>query len=110
MRLKQGNIIKLDFDPVKGHEQAGFRPAVVISGNTFNNISSNIFVCPITNTDRKYPAHVALDERTTVTGYIMCDQVRTVSPNERRASYIEDLPGDILDEALDIIKGIFEWQ
>lgn len=108
MRLKQGDIIKLDFDPVKGNEQAGFRPAVVVSGNTFNQLSSNIFVCPITNTNKEYPAHVPLDERTGTTGFIMCDQVRTISPAGRQAKYIEDLPEDILKEVLDVIKGILE--
>jgi mRNA interferase MazF len=108
MRLKQGDIIQLDFNPVKGHEQSGFRPAVVVSGNTFNRLSSNVFVCPITNTDKGYPAHAALDNRTTVTGFVMCDQIRTVSPGERQARYIEDLPGDILDEVLDILKGVLE--
>jgi mRNA interferase MazF len=108
MRLKQGDIIKLDFNPAKGHEQAGFRPAVVVSGNVFNQLSSNIIVCPTTNTDKKYPAHVALDNRTATTGFIMCDQVRTVSPEERGARFIEALPEDILDEVLDIIKGVLE--
>jgi mRNA interferase MazF len=108
MRLKQGNIIKLDFNPVKGNEQAGFRPAVVVSGNMFNQISSNVFVCPITNTNREYPAHIALDNRTTMTGFIMCDQMRTISPQDRQARYIENIPEDILDEVLDVLKGILE--
>jgi mRNA interferase MazF len=108
MQLKQGNIIKLDFNPIKGHEQAGFRPAVVVSGNTFNKISNNIIVCPITNTNRKYPAHVALDDKTTTTGFVMCDQIRTVSPAERQTQYVENLPKEIMDEVLDIIKGVLE--
>jgi len=108
MRLKQGDIIKLDFNPVKGSEQAGFRPAVVISGDTFNRISSNVFVCPVTNTNKEYPAHIALDSRTATKGFIMCDQVRTISPAGRQARYIENLPGDILEDVLDIVKGILE--
>jgi mRNA interferase MazF len=108
MRLKQGNIIKLDFNPTKGHEQAGFRPAVVVSGDTFNGISSNVVVCPITNTDNRFPAHVALDERTSTTGFVMCDQIRTISPTARQVRYVEDLPDDILSEVLDILKGIME--
>lgn len=108
MLLRQGNIIKLNFDPVKGHEQSGFRPAVVVSGNAFNRISSNVFVCPITNTDRKYPAHIALDNRTAITGFVMCDQIRTISPSQRQAFYVEDLPEDILSEALDVLKSILE--
>jgi len=108
MRLKQGDIIKLDFNPVKGHEQSGFRPAVVVSGDMFNRISSNVFVCPITNTDNGFPAHIALDERTTTTGFVMCDQVRTVSPVKRQMRYAEKLPHDILANVLDVIKGILE--
>ncbi|MCL1866446.1 MAG: type II toxin-antitoxin system PemK/MazF family toxin [Oscillospiraceae bacterium] len=108
MRLKQGNIIKLDFDPIKGNEQSGFRPAVVVSGDTFNQLSSNVIVCPITNTNKEYPTHVALDKRTATTGFIMCDQIRTVSPVQRESRYIEDLPKDILGEVLDILKGILE--
>ncbi|MCL2019960.1 MAG: type II toxin-antitoxin system PemK/MazF family toxin [Oscillospiraceae bacterium] len=109
MRLKQGNIIKLDFNPVKGHEQAGIRPAVVVSGNTFNGLSNNIIVCPITNTNKGYPTHIALDERTTTTGYVMCDQIRTVSPDERKTVYIEQIPQNIMDEILDVLKGILEF-
>jgi mRNA interferase MazF len=109
MRLRQGDIIKLNFDPVKGHEQSGFRPAVVVSGETFNQVSNNIFVCPITNTNKEYPAHVALDSRTATTGFVMCDQVRTVSPAKRQAKYIENLPDDILCVVLDVIKGILEY-
>jgi mRNA interferase MazF len=108
MRLKQGNIIKLNFDPVKGHEQSGFRPAVVVSGDTFNQLSSNVVVCPITNTDRGYPAHVALDDSTDTTGFVMCDQIRTVSPVERQARYVENLPYEILSEVLDVVKGVLE--
>jgi len=108
MRLKQGDIIKLDFNPVKGNEQAGFRPAVVVSGNTFNRISSNVLVCPITNTDNGFPMHVPLGGCTSTTGFIMCDQVRTISPVARQVRYVEDLPEEVLAVVLDIIKGIFE--
>jgi mRNA interferase MazF len=50
--VKQGDIIKLDFNPQAGHEQAGYRPAVVISNNFFNNKTNLTIVCPITNTKK----------------------------------------------------------
>jgi mRNA interferase MazF len=108
MRLKKGNIIKLDFNPVKGHEQAGFRPAVVVSGNAFNENSSVVIVCPITNANNKYPLHVPLDDRTNTTGFVMADQIRTVCVNARNAKYIEDLPEDILDRVSSFIKKIID--
>lgn len=106
MRLEQGDIIKLNLDPTKGHEQAGYRPAVVVSGDTFNSFSQNRVICPVTNTDRRYPAHTALDERTATRGFVMCDQVRTIDPSARDAHFVEKLPDDVLEEVLDILAGI----
>ena len=108
MRLKKGNIIKLDLNPVKGHEQVGYRSAVVVSGNAFNDNSSVIVVCPITNKDNKYPLHIPLDARTNTTGFIMADQIRTISAKKRNAKYIEDLPEDILDKVSSFIKRIID--
>jgi mRNA interferase MazF len=106
--LKQGDIIKLSLSPTKGHEQSGYRPAVVVSNNDFNALTKNKFICPITSTDRGYPAHVALDNRTLTHGFVMCDQIRTVTPASREAEFIEPIPTDILDEILDILSGILE--
>lgn len=106
MRLRKGNIIALNFNPIKGHEQAGYRPAVVVSGNAFNDNSNTVFVCPITNTDNSYPLHVSLDHRTKTTGFVMADQIRTVSPDFRNARFIEEIPSDILIRVLNLIKGI----
>lgn len=50
--FEQGDIVYLDFDPQSGHEQKGRRPALVISNNLFNRVSSLTMVCPITHTDR----------------------------------------------------------
>jgi len=67
--VKQGDIIKLNFDPQSGREQAGYRPAVVISNDIFNIKTNMEIVCPITNTNRSFPLHIPLDNRTTTTGY-----------------------------------------
>ncbi|WP_367116815.1 type II toxin-antitoxin system PemK/MazF family toxin [uncultured Fenollaria sp.] len=61
--VEQGDIIKLSFNPQKGHEQAGFRPALVISNKVFNKNTNLAILCPITNTDNKFPLHVPLDIR-----------------------------------------------
>jgi mRNA interferase MazF len=106
--IKQGDIIKLSLSPTKGHEQAGYRPAVVVSNNDFNALTKNKLICPITSTDRGYPAHVALDNRIITHGFVMCDQIRTVTPASRDAEYIESVPSDILDEILDILHGLIE--
>ena len=108
MRLKAGSIIWVDLDPVKGHEQAGRRPAVIVSGNIFNRLKDTVFICPITNTDRQFPLHRQLPKELKTTGFIMCDQIRTISTSARNAEYIEDLPENILKDVLNIIVGILE--
>ncbi|MCL2086262.1 MAG: type II toxin-antitoxin system PemK/MazF family toxin [Oscillospiraceae bacterium] len=98
--LKQGDIIKIDFDPIKGHEQGGYRPAVVISNNFMVNITNIICICPISNTSKGFPMHVPLDKRTKTTGFIFCDHFRTVDLKARKYSFVEELPDDILTEVL----------
>ena len=106
---KQGDIIKLDFSPTKGHEQRGRRPALVVSNDTYNKHGRGIvIVCPITNTDRGITTQIKLDNRTTTTGVIMTDQIKALDLSQRNPDYIEDIPLDILVEICDIIGGFTE--
>ena len=59
--VKQGDIVKLSFNPQKGHEQAGFRPAVVVSNDVFNRNAKLAILCPITNTCLLYTSDAADD-------------------------------------------------
>ena len=104
----QGDIIFLDFDPQVGHEQRGRRPALVVSNNTFNRFTSIAVVCPITNTNREIPIHVALDNRNKTTGVVMCDQVKSLDIRMRKAEFVEKVSEDILEEVIDIIVGFVE--
>ncbi len=94
---KQGDIVIMDFSPQAGHEQMDRRPAIVVSNDYFNARSGVTIVCPISNTDSGYPMHVPLDARTTTTGFILCEHVRSVDLAARRAAFKEALPKDILD-------------
>ena len=104
----QGDIIYLDFNPQAGHEQNGRRPALVVSNETYNNITKMALVCPITNTNRNFPLHVPLDLSTKTTGYIMCEQVKSLDISVRNASLIEIAPSNIIQEVFDILYGIIE--
>ena len=106
--FEQGDIVYLDFDPQAGHEQRGRRPALVVSNNLFNRISSLTMVCPITHTDRGHPFHVRPDSRTRTDGVIMCDQPRMLDLNSRRASYTEKAPSELVAEVVDIITAFIE--
>ena len=100
---EQGDIITIEFDPQAGHEQKGRRPAIVVSNNTFNRFTKMAMVCPITNTNRAFPLHVALDDRTTTTGVVLCEQVKSLDISARKAVFKEKAPLDIIEEIVDII-------
>ena len=86
-----------------GHEQAGYRPALVVSNNTFNTRTAFVIVCPITNTIRDFPLHVNLDSRTKTTGCVLCEQPKVVDLNARKFQFVESVPTDILQNVIDIL-------
>ncbi|MBU5468582.1 type II toxin-antitoxin system PemK/MazF family toxin [Virgibacillus sp. MSJ-26] len=100
---KQGDIIRLDFNPQKGFEQSGTGLALVVSNNFFNKLSSLALVCPITNTSQDFPLNVNLNEQTSTTGSILCQHIRSVDLKARNAYFIEKVPDSILEEVLNII-------
>jgi len=106
--VNQGDIIKLDLNPTKGHEQAGYRPVLIISNKIYNKKTNLVVACPITSTINGFPMHVKLDERTKTTGIIKCEQVKTLDLKARPFSYIEKVPSDVLNEVFDIIYGSIE--
>ena len=106
--FEQGDIVYLDFDPQAGHEQKGSRPALVVSNDLFNRVSSLTMVCPITHTDRNHPFHLRLDGRTKTDGVILCDQARMLDLTSRHATFAEKAPADLIAEAVDMIMGFLE--
>ena len=106
--VKQGTIIKINFNPQSGHEQAGYRPAIVISNNFFNQKAKLSIVCPITNTNNHFPLHIPLDERTKTTGVILCEHIKSLDLNSRTYQEIEELPKDILDRVIDVVYSEIE--
>lgn len=100
---RQGDLVVLDFDPQSGHEQQGRRPALVISKDAFNHATGMAMCCPITNTDRRVPFHVAIAGRTSLTGFVMCEQVKPLDFQARRLKLIEAAPQEVLDDVLAIV-------
>lgn len=107
---EQGDIIILEFNPQTGHEQRGRRPGVIVSNYLFNRVTNLSLVCPITSTNRNFPLHVSLDERTKSTGVVMCEQVKSLDISARNAVFLEKIPCDILEEIIDILSGFIETE
>lgn len=106
--VTQGTIIKVNFNPQAGHEQAGYRPAVVISNDIFNQRTNLTIVCPITNTNNHFPLHIPLDERTKTSGVILCEHIKALDLNNRKYQVIEKLPNDIMTKIINIVYSEIE--
>lgn len=100
---KKGDLIALTFDPQSGHEQKGRRPALVISNYLFNEHTGLALVCPITNTNRQIPFHLAVPSSSTLSGYVMVDQIKSVDFRARKAKFIETAPKELLDDVLEVL-------
>ena len=100
---KKGDLIALTFDPQSGHEQKGRRPALVISNYLFNEHTGLAIVCPITNTNRQIPFHLAVPSSSKLNGYVMVDQIKSVDFRARKAKFIETAPKELLDDVLEVL-------
>ncbi len=100
---KQGDIIAVTFDPQSGHEQKGRRPGFVVSKDLFNKRTGMAMVCPITNTDRKFPFHVPIPKQSKLTGFIMVEQVKSIDFRARKAKRIDKSNDELLADVLSIL-------
>ena len=100
---KCGDVVWLDFSPKKGHEQAGRRPALVVSETDYNRKVGLAVVCPITNQGKGFQFEVALPAGQRVSGVVLSDHVKSLDWKERNVAFICTLPNAVLDEVLEKI-------
>ena len=89
---ERGDAILIDFNPQVGGEQAGRRPAVVLSPAAYNGRVGLALLCPVTGQLKGYPFEVAIPDGLGVTGVILADQVKSLDWRRRNATVIEALP------------------
>jgi mRNA interferase MazF len=100
----RGDLIWLTFNPQAGHEQAGRRPALVISPRTYNAKTSLILACPITSQIKGYPFEVALPQDISIQGVILSDQIRSLDWRVRLATYIQTAPQETVEQVLERLQ------
>lgn len=91
-----GDLIKIDFNPQMGHEQAGWRPAIVLSPASYNRPTGLAIIAPITNQKKEYPFEVALPTGLKVTGVVLADAIKNVDWRARNAHYVDTAPANVL--------------
>ena len=103
---QRGDAVWIDFSPQMGSEQAGRRPAVVLSPEAYNGRVRLALVCPITSQIKGYPFEVAIPSGLNVRGVILADQVKSLDWRARNAEVVATLPVDTTDEVLEKIGAL----
>ena len=94
----------MDFTPTKGHEQKGYRPAVVISNNVFNKNTKMVILCPITSNEKEFPTHYLLQHSKKVKGSVLCEHIRSIDYETRNLKYVEKMNIQDLENILDLLN------
>jgi mRNA interferase MazF len=95
---ERGDVVWLEFDPQAGSEQAGHRPALVISPKLYNQKVGLALFCPITSRVKGYPFEVLLPPGLKAQGAILCDQLKSLDWRVRKAKRFGSIPKPVLDE------------
>jgi mRNA interferase MazF len=94
----RGDIVYLDFDPTKGHEQRGHRPTFVLSPRSYNAKSSLALFMPITKQQKGYPFEVLLPPESQIQGVILADQIKCLDWKVRGVQFVESVPISVVEE------------
>jgi mRNA interferase MazF len=97
---QRGDVVRITLNPQAGHEQAGRRPAVVLSPQSYNGKTGLAILCPITNQIKGYPFEVLIPAGLSVAGAILSDQVKSLDWRARNAELVCTLPTDTISEVL----------
>ena len=101
-----GDIVWITFNLQAGHEQAGRRPALVLSPESYNRKVSLAILCPITSQIKGYPFEVIIPEGLEISGAILSDQVKNLDWTARQAKFICKIPQTKMEEVLQKLYAI----
>jgi mRNA interferase MazF len=105
---ERGDLVWLQFDPHAGHEQAGQRPALVVSPKSYNRRVGLALFCPITSRIKGYPFEVLLPAGLAIEGAVLSDQLKSLDLRARKAKHIARLPADALEETVGKILALID--
>jgi mRNA interferase MazF len=104
----RGDLVWLDFAPQAGHEQAGRRPALVLSPRAYHRRTPYAVVCPITGWVKGYPFEVPLPDGLPITGAVLADQVKSVDRHARRVEVAGRAPVQVVAAVQERIRVLLE--
>jgi len=104
----RGDIVWVTFNPQAGHEQAGRRPALVLSPAAYNGKVGLAILCPITSQIKGYPFEVIIPAGLKIGGAILSDQAKSLDWKARQAEFVCKLPAATMAEVLDKLNTLLE--
>ena len=93
---ERGDAVWIDMNPQSGHEEAGRRPALILSPGFYNKKAGLALLCPITNQMKGYPFEIVIPQGLNVSGAILSDQIKSFDWKTRRAEFIQRIPERIV--------------
>lgn len=93
-----GDLIWLTFDPQAGREQAGRRPALVLSPAVYNEKTDLALVCPISSRVKGYPFEVPLPEGLPISGVVLSDHLKSLDWKQRKAEFVARVPAEVVSD------------
>ncbi len=105
---QRGDLVWLSFDPQAGHEQAGRRPAFVLSPESYNRKTGLFLACPITSRVKGYPFEVPLPDGLAVAGVILADQIKSLDWKARRAEFACDTSESVLNDVVSLVLPLID--
>jgi len=106
----RGDVVWLNFTPQSGHEQAGHRPALVVSPKAYNKKTGLMVCCPITNQVKGYPFEVGIEGNANVSGTVLSDQFKSLNWRARRVVHKGNVDEAVLREVLGKIAALLGLQ
>lgn len=100
---ERGDVFWADLDPVRGTEQAGRRPVVVLSDDRLHSVSLRSLVCPITTNQQAWPTKIIIPADCVVSGAILIDQARMTDRDQRLLRFIGRLPNEVVALAVEAL-------
>lgn len=97
----RGDVVWISLNPKVGHEQAGRRPALVLSPSSYNGKVGLAILCPVTSQIKGYPFEVVIPSGSKLGGVVLADQVKNLDWRVRKAEFICKLPRETTNEVLD---------
>jgi mRNA interferase MazF len=105
---RRGDLVWLSFDPQAGHEQAGRRPAFVLSPESYNRKIGLFLACPVTTKAKGYPFEVPLPEGQGITGVILADQIKSLDWKARRAEFAAPTNDEIVNDVVSLVLPLID--